>query len=130
MGFILSLHGELRWIIAVVAVVALVKFAIGWFSKSSFERFDRILLAATTGLLDLNLLLGLILLVGLGGGFPRHRVEHALTMLVAVLVMHSSVRWRKTGSSAVKFRNGFVTVLVAIILVFVGVTRLRSGWTF
>lgn len=130
MGFILTLHGELRWLVALVAVIALVKFLVGWLGKTEFQRLDRILLAATTGLLDLNLLLGIILLIGLGGGFPRHRLEHALTMIIAVVVMHSSSRWRNNSSSMVKFRNGFLTVLVATILVFVGVVRLRGGWTF
>lgn len=130
LGFILQLHGDLRWLVALAAVLTIIKYGVGYFRKMNYERVDRILLAATTGLLDLNLLLGLILLVALGGGFPANRIEHAVTMILAVLVMHSSSRWRKSGSSMVKFRNGLVTVLVALILVFIGVLRLRGGWMF
>lgn len=130
MGFLLTFHGEMRWLVALVALVTLVKFLLGWLGNRQYQRLDRILLAATTGLMDLNLLLGLILLVGLGGGLPGHRIEHAVTMLLAIVVMHSSSRWRKSESSMVKFRNGFLTVLVALVLVFVGVLRLRGGWMF
>ena len=130
LGFILQLHGDLRWLVALAALLTIVKYAAGWFRNMEYQRVDRILFAATTGLMDLNLLLGLILLVALGGGFPVHRIEHAVTMLIAVGVMHSSTRWRNSSSSMVKFRNGLLTVLVALVLVVVGVIRLRGGWTF
>jgi hypothetical protein len=130
MAFILQFHGEMRWIVALAALITVVKYAAGWLGKMEYQRIDRILLSATTGLFDLNLLLGLILLVGLGGGLPQPRLEHAITMFVAVLVMHSTAGWRKSGSSVTKFRNGFLTVLVALLLGFVAVMRLRGGWTF
>lgn len=85
-------------------------------------------MSAFTGVLDLNFLLGLILLFGLGGGFPMERLEHAGTMIVAVVVAHSSAAWRKSQNSAVKFRNNFLVVVVALVLVFTAVTRLRGGW--
>lgn len=130
MSFVLGLHGELRWLVALAAVVTIVKYGMGWLGKAEYQRLDRTLLSVTTVLFDVNLLLGLILLLGLGGGLPRPRLEHAVMMFVAVLVMHSAATWRKSNSSATKFRNGFLTVLVALVLVFVGVTGLRGGWVF
>lgn len=130
MSFLLTLHGEIRWLVALAAVLTIVKYAAGWLGKMDYQRIDRILFSITTGLFDLNLVLGLIMLVGLGGGLPANRLEHAVTMILAVVVMHSSAGWRKSSSSATKFRNGLLTVLVALVLVFVGVTRLRGGWMF
>ena len=130
MGFILELHGWIRWLVALTAVVALVKFGLGWARKSSYTSADNGIMSAFTGLMDLNLLLGLILLFGLGGGFPMNRIEHAGTMIVAVVVAHLSAIWKKLDDSGKKFRNNFLIVLVALALVFMAVTQLRGGWVF
>ena len=55
MSFVLKLHGELRWLVALVAVIAIVKFGVGWALRTEFKAIDRGLMAAFTGLLDLNL---------------------------------------------------------------------------
>ena len=128
--FLLTLHGEIRWLVALVAVVAIVKYGLGLWQKQSYGPMDRGLIAAFTGLLDLNFLLGLILLFGLGGGFPMHRIEHAVTMLLAVIVAHSSAAWCKSDDATRKFRNNLIVIVLALVLVVVGVIRLRGGWVF
>jgi uncharacterized membrane protein YphA (DoxX/SURF4 family) len=128
--FILTLHGLIRWLIALVAVIALVRFALGWLNKMPYASMDRGLMAGYTGLLDLNLLLGLILLLGLGGGFPPERVEHAVTMILAVVIAHASAAWRKADDGTKKFRNNLIVVAVSMALVVLGVIRLRGGWLF
>ncbi len=87
-------------------------------------------MATFVGLLDLNLLLGLILLVGLGGGLPMPRVEHATTMFLAIVMAHLSALWRRSDDPVKKFRNNLVVVVVALALVALGVLRLRGGWIF
>jgi hypothetical protein len=128
MDFLLTLHGEIRWILALIAVVAIVRFAMGWLRGVEYQRVDRGLVAAYTGFLDLNFLLGLILLFGLGGGFPAHRIEHAVTMFIAVGVAHSAAAWRKSDDAALKFRNNLIVVVVSLLIVILGVIRLRGGW--
>ena len=130
MAFILQLHGLIRWLVALVAIVALVKFGLGWLRRMAYTSADRGLMSAFTGLLDLNLILGLILLFGLGGGFPAKRVEHAITMIVAVVVAHLAAIWRRSDDAARKFRNNFLVVAVALALIFSAVTQLRGGWVF
>ena len=130
MTFLLMLHGELRWVFALVAVVAIVKFAAGWIRRTEFKGMDRGLMAAFTGLLDLNLLLGLVLLFGMGTGMLGYRVEHATTMFLAVVAAHLSAIWRRSDDSTRKFRNNLIVVVLASALVVVGVLRLRGGWIF
>ena len=129
-SFILKLHGEVRWLVALVAVIAIVKFGVGWVRRAEFKGMDRGLMAAFTGLLDLNLVLGAILLFGLGGGLIPYRIEHVTTMLLAIVVAHTSVIWRRSDDPVKKFRNNLIAVVVALILVLVGVTRLRGSWIF
>lgn len=130
MGFILTLHGEVRWLVAIGAVIAIVKFGLGWARNTQYTSIDRGLMAAYTGLMDVNLLLGLILLFGLGGGFPGYRLEHVVTMTLAVVVAHSAAMWRKSDDAQLKFRNNLIVVVVSMVLVLVGVLRLRGGWVF
>ncbi len=130
MTFLLKLHGEFRWLVVLIGAIAAIKFAVGWLRGSEFKGMDRGLMAAFTGLLDLNLLMGLILLFGLGGGMISHRMEHAVTMILAVVAAHLSAIWRRKGDSATRFRNNLALIVVALALVTVGVLRLRGGWIF
>ena len=125
MDFVLTLHSINRWIIVVVAVIALIKFLIGWLRRSPYQPVDRGLMAGYTGLLDLQLLLGIILL--LAWGLERYRVEHAITMLVAIILAHLSRAWRDK-EDEVKFRNNFLAILVGILLIIAGVSILPQGW--
>ena len=129
MNFILQFHGGIRWLVALVAVVAVVRFGLGWVRGAEFKGADRGLMAAFTGLLDLNLLFGLILLFGLGGTIS-YRTEHAVTMILATVAAHLSAIWRGSDDSARKFRNNLIVVVAAVVLIVAGVIRLRGGWIF
>lgn len=128
MEFILTLHGSVRWLVLIVAVLAVVRFALGWLRKLDYTPLDSRLMLIYTIALDFNLLLGLILLIGLGGGFPSNRIEHAGTMFLAVLLAHTNAAWRKSDDAQRKFRNNLVVVIVSLLVIFMGVIRLRGGW--
>jgi len=130
MALLLSIHSHLRWLILVVALIAVVKFAIGWLRGGAFKGMDRGLASGFSGLMDLQATLGLVFLVwnGLAGaGFPMHRIEHAVTMIVAAVVAHLHVMW-KTADDKKRFRNTLFIVLDTLIIVFIGVARLPKGW--
>jgi hypothetical protein len=130
MDLILTLHGLLRWLVTIAGIIAIIKFAIGWLTKAEYQPIDKRIMSLFTISLDINLLLGLILLFGLGGGFLPDRLEHATTMILAVIVAHLSIIWRNSSNSAVKFRNNLIVVVIALLLVFMGVMRLRGDWLF
>ena len=125
MGFVLMLHSINRWIIVVVAVIALVKFLIGWLRSTPYQPTDHRLMTAYSVLLDLQLLLGIILLID--RGFARRPLEHAFTMIVAIVLAHLSRLWRDK-EDKVKFRNNFLAILVGILLIIAGVAVLPQGW--
>jgi heme A synthase len=122
-----TIHGEVRWLVAIVAIVVIVKFALGLIQKSEYGRMDRGLMSGLVGLIDLNFLLGLILLISLGFD-SRTRLEHVGTMFIAVVLAHSNAAWRKSDDSAKLFRNNLILVIVVLALVFVGVLRIRGGF--
>jgi hypothetical protein len=128
MATLLTIHGELRWLVAALAVIVIVKFLIGWLGKQNYTSLDRILLLVYTILLDINVVLGLILLFSLG--FNAVRLEHAVTMILAALAGHMTAMWRRSTNSALKYRNQLLMVALSVLLVLFGVIRLRGGFMF
>jgi hypothetical protein len=131
MVFLLTLHSIVRWALVLVALAVLVKFAIGWLRKQTFDKTASALSSAFGGLMDLQLLLGLLyfLISGFGGaGFPRFRWEHLGVMTIAVVVSHLPSMWKKLEDGR-RYRNSLIAVLVALVLVAAGVSLLPgSRW--
>ncbi|WP_420643903.1 hypothetical protein [Candidatus Leptofilum sp.] len=127
MEIIRTIHGEVRWLVAIVAIIVIVKFAVGLIRKSEYGRVDRGLMSGLVGLIDINFLLGLILLFSLGFD-SRVRLEHAGTMFVVVLLAHSNAAWRKSTDSTKLFRNNLILVVVVLALVYVAVSLLIPGF--
>ena len=129
-GFILTLHSLVRWVTVVVAVAAIIKFALGWLRGGAFEKTDRILATSFSGLMDTQMLLGLICLFGsgfTGGGWPRERLEHVGLMIAAVVVSHLSARWKKQ-PDPVRFRNTLFAILGSLAIIIVAIATLPQGW--
>ena len=123
------LHSIVRWIIVIVALAAIVRFVLVWAGKAQGSNMDRGLMSGFSGLLDLQVLLGLIYLVwnGLSGtGFPLYRLEHAFTMIVAVVIAHMSIRW-KNAEVPIRARNNLVAIVASSVLIFIGVA-IVGGW--
>jgi hypothetical protein len=132
MSILLMIHSIVRWLIVLVGLAALVKLAIGWIRGGSFKGIDRGLASGFSGLMDLQATLGLIFLLWNGFatdiGFPLFRLVHMGVMLLAVFVSHLHVRW-KNAQDKIRFRNSFLVILGALVLVYLGVAGLPDGWT-
>ncbi len=132
MDILLVIHSHTRWLILLVAILAIVKFAIGWLRGSAFKGMDRGLAAGFSGLMDLQATIGLIFLIWtsvVGVPFTPNRMEHATTMIIAAVLGHLPARW-KNSPDAIRFRNTLFCIVGALVLVFMGVVRLRGGWTW
>ncbi len=132
MSIILVIHSHFRWLVLLNAVIAVVKFAIGWLRGGAFKGMDRGLTAAFSGLIDLQATVGLIFLIwtsAVGVPFTPNRIEHLTTMVIAAVVAHLPAMWKKSADN-IRFRNTLFCILGALALVFVGVTRLRGGWVW
>lgn len=129
MPFLLALHSLVRWIVVLVALVAIVKFALGWLQKANAQKIDRTLMSAFSGLVDLQILLGLVLLL-MTGDFSMPRIEHLVTMIVAAVVAHLPMRWRNDTSTKA-LRNNLLVVVAVIVLVVAGIASLPGNrWFF
>lgn len=133
MGILLVIHSYFRWVVLLIAVIAIVKFAMGWLRGGAFKGMDRGLAAGFSGSMDLQATLGIIVLLWLGftdggGGFPRHRLEHAFIMILAAVLGHLPARW-KNAADSIRFRNTLFCIVGALLLIYIGVATLPGGWT-
>lgn len=124
-----NLHSDVRWLVLVAAVFALLRFGWGWWRGGAFTGFDRALTAAYSGLIDLQALLGVIFFFWsgyAGDGFPRFRFEHAFVMLLALVSAHLPLRWKKSEDS-IRFRNTLFAILASVVLILAGILTLPGG---
>ena len=130
LGIILDIHSVVRWLVVAISLISLVWFALVWLRGMGNEKADRGLMAAFSGLLDLQVTIGLILIFwsGFAGvGFPRYRIEHAFIMIIAAVVAHLSMRWRNA-EMQIRARNNVALIVGVLVIVFVGVSLLPQGW--
>lgn len=128
MNFLYIIHSTIRWIIIIVALLAVIKFALGWGMNSAFKGMDRGLASGLSGLLDMQVLLGLIYFLWdgfSGGGFPGYRWEHMVIMLIAAAVGHVPSRL-KALSDRQRFLYSLIAILGALGLIYVGISRLTA----
>ena len=125
MDIILTIHSINRWIIVAVALIAIVEFVIGWLGKKEYKPLDRALMGAFAGLMDLQALLGIVLIID--RDFTGKSVEHATTMILAVLLTHLLMR-RRNKDAAIKFRTNLIAIIGSLILIIAGVIVLPQGW--
>jgi uncharacterized membrane protein YphA (DoxX/SURF4 family) len=129
MNILFMAHSGLRWLILLVAVIAIVKFAVGWLRGGTYKGMDRGLMSGFSGLMDLQATLGIILLLwsGFAGvGFPMFRILHGVIMIAAAGVAHMSARW-KNSNDTTRFRNNLAIIFGSLILVLIGISILPEG---
>lgn len=113
-------HSGLRYLVLLAALVALVMQALGAFGQKEYGRPSRISMSAFTGLLDLQMLLGLAMLVL--GCFYGALIGHLMMMLLAIAAAHGASSFaRKQADARRAHRISLAGVVVALLLVTGGI---------
>ncbi|ADO70676.1 hypothetical protein [Stigmatella aurantiaca] len=124
MNFLFHLHSGLRYLVLLVGFVALVYFASGLATKRPVGKGVRVLGAIYSGLLDLQVLVG-ITLVALGRYYPQ-LIGHMVLMGLAVAVTHVLlVRNRKRATPG--YLLPLVAVAVSLVLIAAGIMAIGRG---
>ncbi|MDC0714543.1 hypothetical protein POL68_39210 [Stigmatella sp. ncwal1] len=124
MNFLFHLHSGLRYLVLLVGFVALVYFASGLATKRPVGKGVRVLGAIYSGLLDLQVLVG-ITLVALGRYYPQ-LIGHMVLMVLAVAVTHVLlVRNRKRPTPG--YVLPLVAVAVSLVLIAAGIMAIGRG---
>jgi heme A synthase len=116
-------HSGLRYLVLLAAVVALIVLALGAFGRKPFGKPARIALAAFSGLLDLQILLGIALVVM--GCFYGALMGHLAMMILAAVALHGlSVYGRKQGVPRRQHSIPLIGVVLALALIAGGIASI------
>jgi hypothetical protein len=135
MDFLVGLHSGIRWLVVVVWVVVVLRYLLAWALNPKFRPFDRYIYSALSILIDINVLVGLTVLVV---AFINDQVRmtffqvaaHMGLLLFAAATVHVANRRIKTlldNEPKEKFFVGWVAALFAGLLIFIGVA-FAGGW--
>jgi hypothetical protein len=138
----LSLHNILRWVVVILAVLALVRAYLGWVGKRAWTPVDR-----RAGLLfgislDLQLLIGMVLYLFLSpltraafanfsGAMENpdmrfYALEHIFYMILAVIFAHvGSIASKRAQGSERKHRAAAIWYTLAVIVIVIAIPWTR-----
>ncbi len=123
---LLHLHSAVRWVVVLIAVALLVKLVIGVATKAPFDTQTARLLRAFTIGFSIQWFLGLVLIAVAGFNVP-YRIEHAVTMTIALVFAHMTAMFKRAPDSRRTLMT-LIFVVIALVLVYVGIARLPLGW--
>lgn len=130
----LTLHNITRWLVLIFGVIAVVRAFAGWFGRKSWDKADRQVGMLFAGMIDLQLLLGLILFAfytpftkvlfsnfgaAMRDGVTRFfTMEHSLVMLIVVVLVHIGVgAVKKVENSVAKHKRAALWFTVTLVLI-------------
>ena len=126
MGTLLIIHSAVRWAIIVIAVIAIIKFWVALVTNASFKGMDRGLSSGYSGLMDLQVLIGLIYFIWNGlavTGFPAYRILHMIVMILAAALGHVPARLKSMPDKP-RFQYSLFAIIGSLVLVGVGISLL------
>jgi heme A synthase len=122
MRFLYQAHSGLRYLVLLAAVAAVIALVYALATRRA-GRSARVLPAVFTGLLDLQVLLGLSLVIG--GVMPDIVVGHLAMMVIALVVAHgASIAGRRANSERRELVIRLVGIVLALLLIVGGIMAL------
>jgi hypothetical protein len=134
---VLTVHSYLRWLVVVAAVASVVCAFLGMLRGRPFKPGGRRWGAIYTGLLDLQLLIGIYLyatspivraaLANMTSAMKQKElrffaVEHLTTMVIAVVLAHAgSVRSKREPDDKAAYSRALLWYLASTIVLFLGI---------
>jgi hypothetical protein len=113
MEFIFHAHSGLRYLVLLAGVLTLGYALYGWLTKRAWDRAARILGSSFAGLLDLQVLLGIVLVFRI---YYPALIGHIVMMALAAVVVHgASVANRRAPHP----RFGLLAAATALALVMI-----------
>lgn len=139
-GVFLFLHNIFRWVVLLIAVIAIYRAFSGWFQQRAWSELARKAGVFFGIALDIQLLLGFILYFVLSPfalkafltqgmafvmGSSEYRfyaVEHLLIMGLAVVFAHlASILPKKVESAAAKHQRAAIFIGLAVLMILLGI---------
>ena len=136
-SIVLTLHSFVRWILVIVAVVAVVRAFAGWLGKKEWTVLDSRLGVLLSSSADVQMLLGLILYIflspltqaafkdfGAAMSDPVLRywgVEHIVMLAAAVVLIHVGQAMARRAEAALKYKWAAIFFGLAMLAMLVAI---------
>lgn len=123
-------HSGVRWLVILATVVAVVALIIGLTQKRPFDTFAKRFMTIFTRVIEVQWLLGLIVLIALG--IPQgteYRWGHLAVTTVAVVVAHLYLPFRRQPDDR-RYLISIGVIVLTLVLVYVGVAALPGRSLF
>ncbi|HET9450811.1 MAG TPA: hypothetical protein VFO83_08020 [Aggregicoccus sp.] len=127
MNALFAAHSGLRYLVLLAGLVAIVYFALGLLQKRPYARAVRTVGSIYAGLLDLQILLGLVL-VAMGRYYPQ-LIGHFVLMFLATAVLHATLSVNRKRPQP-GYKLPLIGAAVALVLVVAGVLAIRPSLFF
>lgn len=126
MEFLYHAHSGLRYLVLLAALLAIAYLAFGWATRRPFDRTARVLGAVFTGALDLQVLLGIVLLFV--RPFYGALMGHVVMMLLAAGAAHGlAVYARRRADDRQRWAISLAGVVLALVLIVGGILSIGRG---
>jgi len=136
-SIVLTLHSFVRWVLVIVAVIAVVRALAGWLGKKEWTALDSRLGILLSSSADLQMLLGLILYIFLSPltqaafkdfgaamsnpGLRYWGVEHIVMLFAAVVLIHIGQTMAKRAEGALKYKRAAIFLGLALLAMLVAI---------
>lgn len=125
MEIVFHAHSGLRYLVLLALALGIVLLAFGWLTRRPWEGAAPILFKSVVGLVDLQVLLGLVLFVG--GRRPAGIHGHLALMLAAAVALHVASALNRRGPRPPRHVLPLIGVLLATTLVVGGILSIRDS---
>ncbi len=125
--FVLVLHSLVRWVVLLALLFALFRAYRGRFGGREWEPVDGRALLIFTISVDVQMLLGIVLLLLKGfANLGSFWMDHIIPMVVAVVFTHiASAQAKKDLAAEVKFRKVALWLTLAVVVILVSIPWTR-----
>jgi hypothetical protein len=136
-SIVLTLHSFVRWVLVIVAIVAVARAFAGWLGKKEWATLDGQLGMLLSSAADLQMLLGLILYIflspltqavfkdfGAAMSDPVLRywgVEHIVMLFAAVVLIHIGQMMARRAEAALKYKWAAIFFGLALLAMLVAI---------
>jgi len=125
MNFLFSAHSGLRYLVLLVALAAVIALAYSVATGRSV-RPARILANSFAGLLDLQIVLGIALMMG--GIFPDAVTGHLMLMVLAAIVTHAAfIIGQQSSSDRRELAVRLGGIVLALVLIVAGIMAIGQS---
>jgi len=142
----LYIHSLLRWLVVILAVLAIGQAYMGWLGKGEYKKLNNALSASFVGSLHLQLLIGLSLyfflspfgysifsqgmkVVMKNAELRFWAVEHITAMVLAVVIAQVGRSLaKKSTESSTKFRREAIYYTLAVLLIIYSIPWSNRPW--